>query len=166
MKNDCVSGLPQEESYIINTIANYTTKTKAQCSLCPIWMAKKPYWCGKHIETEETNKLKAWKQGEMAQRSEEETSAGVCSARRRLPSKRKAMDWGSTDWRSQYACISFFSVAVLLILKNTSPPSCKSATLCMSLTLIHSLHNTIFFWDVPLDVRLFHLMDLCRTYEK
>jgi hypothetical protein len=95
----------------------------------------------------------------MAKRSQEGTSAGVCSARRRLPSKRKAMDWGSTDWRSQYACISFFSVAVLLILKNTSPPSCTSATLQPSLDhpLMQNPDNPKFFWNIRCDPQLFDI---------
>lgn len=51
------------------------------------------------------------------------TSSGVCSPRSLLPSKRKAIDWKSTDCLSQYAFMSFFSWVLRLILKNTSFPS-------------------------------------------
>jgi hypothetical protein len=57
---------------------------------------------------------------------ERATSSGVCSARRRRPSNKKAIELNSTDCRSQYAFISFFSWVLLLILKKTSFPSCNS----------------------------------------
>ncbi len=121
----------QENIYIIKTTGTVLKKLVGMRVLQRDWNRRNRQSKEQTLQTAVERKVS--NRGGMAKRSQEGTSAGVCSARRRLPSKRKAMDWGSTDWRSQYACISFFSVAVLLILKNTSPPSCTSATLQPSL---------------------------------
>lgn len=70
-----------------------------------------------------------WSMASISSPSSISSSWGVCSARRRRPSKRNAIEEGSTDCRSQYAFISLRRVAVLLILKNTSPPSYKTLIL-------------------------------------
>lgn len=76
--------------------------------------------------------------------SERGTSSGVCSPRRRRPSNKNAIELKSTDCRSQYAFMSFFSWVLLLILKKTSFPSCNQKTsqihsslVISSISLIH-----------------------------
>lgn len=67
--------------------------------------------------------LHIFQESKRKSQGEGQTSSGVCSALSRRPSNRKAIEFRSTDWRSQYAFISFFSWVFLFILKNTSLPS-------------------------------------------